>query len=162
MNEIFKDIVGYEGSYQISNLGNVKSIKFKKEKILKAPMNTGYRVVCLSLNNKNKVLYVHQLVAMAFLNHTPNGYNGLIVDHINNIKTDNRLENLQLISNRENTSKDRKGCTSKYTGVCWNKRNNKWLSQIIINGKTKYIGCFNCELEAHLEYQKELEMLKQS
>ena len=45
---------------------------------------------------------------MAFLNHKPNG-NKLVVDHINNVKTDNRLSNLQIITQRKNTSKDRTG-----------------------------------------------------
>jgi ribosomal protein L15E len=72
---------------------------------------------------------------MAFLNHTPCGYK-IVVDHIdNNIKTDNRLENLQLITQRENVSKDIKNTSSKYIGVCWHKKAKKWRSSIQINGK---------------------------
>ena len=155
--EIWKDVPGYEGYYQVSDLGNVKSIKFNKEKILKPRIDShGYLRVDLFYKGKRKTIKVHQLVAMAFLNHTPDGYNGLIVDHKDNDKLNNRLSNLQLISARENSSKDKKGFTSKYTGVCWSKASNKWLSKITVNGKSKHIGYFKCELAAAAEYQKKL------
>lgn len=66
--EIWKDIVGYEGLYQISNLGNVKSFKHKKPIILNsAPQKTGYRIVQLVKNKKYKTHLIHRLVAEAFL-----------------------------------------------------------------------------------------------
>jgi hypothetical protein len=102
---------------------------------------------------------VHQLVAMAFLNHTPCGMN-LVVDHINSNKLDNRVENLQLITQRENSSKDIKNKTSKYTGVSWCKHRGKWLSQIYLNKKTYNLGRFNCELSAHLAYINKLKQIK--
>ena len=159
--EIFKDIKGYEGLYQISNLGNVKSLERLndrgnklKEKILKAGLTSGYLLVTLSKNVKQKSYRVHQLVAITFLNHTPNWYK-IVVDHKNAIKTDNRLENLQLITFRENLSKDKKG-SSKYTGVSWNKLNKNWVAQITINNERIYLGSFTCQIEAHNEYQKAL------
>jgi len=159
MKEIYKDIEGYEG-YQVSDLGNVKSFKGKKEKVLKSGVNgRGYLNVNLSKNGKTKNFSVHQLVAMAFLNHVPNGNKGLVCDHIDNDKLNNRLDNLQLISQRLNLSKDKKNCSSSYTGVCWHKRDNKWLSSITINGKLKHLGCFTNELDAHNEYQKALNNL---
>ena len=159
MKEIFKDIPNYEGMYQISDLGRLKSLKFNKERILKpAVCVNGYLFVVLCREGKLKTIKVHKLVAMAFLNHTPDRYNGLIVDHINCDKLNNRLSNLQLINQRENTSKDRKG-TSKYTGVSWYKTSNKWISQIIINGKKKHLGYFKCELEASAAYQSKLKEL---
>ena len=159
MLEIWKDISGYDGYYQISNLGRVKSLRFNKSKILKQRLNTaGY--LCIGLSNKSKSLRysIHQLVAIGFLNHKPNGFK-LVVDHINNIKTDNRVENLQIITNRENCSKDKKEGTSKYVGVCLYNKNNKWRSKIYINGKRKHLGMFNTELEAHLAYQNALKEL---
>ncbi len=160
MREIYKDIPNYEGHYQVSNLGNVKSIKFKNEKVLKgAIMNTGYRVVNLSLNNKSKVWQVHQLVSMAFLNHKPNGHK-LVVDHIDNNPLNNNLKNIQVITQRKNLSKDKKELSSKYTGVSWNKNAKKWVAMIRIKDKHKYLGLFEYEYDAYLSYQKEMKMLK--
>ena len=154
--EIFKDIPGYEGIYQVSNLGRVKSLKYNKEKLLKPPVNNkGYYTVLLCCEGKVKNFKIHQLVAMAFLNHTPDGYK-LVVDHKDNDKLNNRLSNLQLVTVRHNVSKDRKGGTSKYIGVHWNENSNKWKSEIRINGKQKYLGLFKCELSAHHAYQKAL------
>lgn len=165
--EIWKDIPNYEGTYQVSNLGRVKSLeriikgkndsfKLIKEKIRKnCNDGKGYLSIIICLNYKIKRFNIHQLVAMAFLGHEPCGHK-LVVDHINGIKTDNRVENLQIITQRENLSKDKKGYTSKYTGVSWAKNINKWVSQIEINGIKMCLGNFNTELEAHLVYQEKL------
>tara|TARA_R100000544_G_scaffold25671_1_gene13083 strand:+ start:212 stop:715 length:504 start_codon:yes stop_codon:yes gene_type:complete len=159
MKEIFKDIKGYEGLYQVSNLGNVKSLKRKhvtKDKLLSPCMaNNGYLKVNLTKNGIYKNNSIHQLIAITFLNHVPNGRN-IIVDHIDNNPLNNNLENLQLITQRENVSKDRVNCSSRYTGVCWHKSLNKWVSSITINGKRKHLGYFNTEIEASNEYQKAL------
>lgn len=153
--EIYKDIIGYEGIYQVSNLGNVKSIKLSKEKILKPGVSGGYYLtVALCKDGKPKTKTVHQLVAEAFLNHKADGYK-LVVDHINNIKTDNRVENLQLITHRYNCSKDRKG-SSIYDGVHLEKSTSKWRARIQINGEKKNLGYFNCEFHAHIAYKKAL------
>jgi hypothetical protein len=158
IEEIWKDIPGYEGIYQVSDLGNVKSLRFNKEKILKPGVNgSGYYTVVLC-KGKRKTKKVHKLVAMAFLNHNPDGYK-LVVDHKDNDKLNNILSNLQLISQRENSSKDKKG-TSKHTGVSWDKERNKWKSSISINGKLKNLGRFNCELAAHHAYEKKLDEIK--
>jgi hypothetical protein len=139
MKEIFKDIPNYEGIYQVSNLGRVKSLKLNKEKILKLSIDgQGYLKVNLFDEGRRSTKNVHQLVAIVYLNHMPCG-SKIVVDHINCDKLNNRLENLQLISQRENLSKDKKG-SSKYTGVSWHKQKSKWQSQIIINGKYKYLG----------------------
>lgn len=157
--EEFRDIPGFEG-YQVSNLGRVKSFKNKKEVILSNSKNCkGYYKIILRKNNKNYYKGIHQLIAIAFLNHIPNG-NKLVVDHKNNIKTDNRLENLQIITNRENSSKDVKNKTSKYTGVYWYKSRSKWMASIGIEGKTKHLGLFTCELEASIAYQNKLKEIQ--
>jgi len=161
--EIWKDIKDYEGLYKVSNLGRVKSLKFGKERILSAATNaSGYSLVALYKDGKTKAITVHQLVSMAFLSHKPCGYK-LVVDHINTFKTDNRLQNLQLITHRENLSKDKRWSskyTSKYTGVFWYKPTQKWRAQIRINGKIKYLGSFKSELEASEAYQSKLETIK--
>tara|TARA_R110001606_G_scaffold354624_2_gene505338 strand:+ start:150 stop:635 length:486 start_codon:yes stop_codon:yes gene_type:complete len=159
MIEEFKDIEGYEGLYQVSNLGNVKSLKFKKERILKGTViDTGYLNVSLRKDGIRVVKKIHQLVAIAFLGHEPNGYK-TVVDHINNNPLNNTLDNLQLITHRENLSKDKKGCSSDYTGVGWHKGAKKWHAQIYIKGKVKHLGLFTDELEAAESYIIELQKL---
>ena len=165
--EIWKEVRGYE-DYEVSNLGRVKSLariittvrgsRSYKEKISKQTLgNRSYLVVSLSKNGKCKTRCIHQLVAESFLGHIPNGYKA-IVDHVDNNPLNNNLNNLQIISQRENSSKDRKG-SSKYTGVCWHKNNKKWKAGIKINGKTKNLGYFTGELKAAEAYQTALKEL---
>ena len=166
IEEIWKDIVGYESLYQVSNLGNVKSLpkeqrctngyRVTKEKILKQSIDgRGYFNVVLYKNRTPKTTTIHKLVAITFLNHKTDGTTKLVVDHIDNNQKNNCLDNLQIITHRQNISKDRTGF-SKYTGVSWHKTRNKWVAQIKINGRLKYLGLFKCELVAHIAYQNKL------
>jgi hypothetical protein len=95
-------------------------------------------------------------VAQNFLNHIPNGFES-VVDHINRDKLDNKVSNLQVISQRENIVKDtdKENTSSKYIGVSYQKSRNLWTSRICINGKSKWIGRFKTEYEAHLAYENE-------
>jgi len=113
--ETWKPIKGYEGFYEFSNFHNIKSLSrvvkrknggfnISKERILKQTFNGGYYKVTLSLNGEVSSFGIHQLIAMEHLGHTVCGYE-LVVDHINEIKTDNRVENLQIITGIENTIK---------------------------------------------------------
>lgn len=165
--EIWKDVIGYEGLYQVSNLGNVKSLSrvvlkkgkypfICKEKILKNGINSiGYSNVSICKDGKITTRTIHQLVAEAFLNHKPCGYK-LVVDHINKNQKDNRVENLQIITQRQNVSKLSGVFSSKYTGVSWHKIIKKWSVKIVINKNSIHLGYFKCELEAHQAYQDKL------
>ena len=103
--EEWRDIEGYEGLYQVSNLGRVKSLSYNhsgKEKIRKLRTNTkGYLDVILYKDNKGKHYRVNRLVALAFVfNDDPE--HKTQVNHINEIKTDNRACNLNWMSLKEN------------------------------------------------------------
>tara|TARA_R110000822_G_scaffold10142_4_gene38597 strand:- start:549 stop:1061 length:513 start_codon:yes stop_codon:yes gene_type:complete len=156
--EVWKNIPSFK-NYQVSNLGNVRSLNYRKTgktKVLIKSLNSrGRYSVNLYKNNKMySGLNISVLVAKAFLNHKPNG-GMVVVDHINNIKKNDNLYNLQVITQRENSTKDRKG-TSKYVGVYWNKSSSKWQSTIYINGKYKYLGIYKSEQKASQAYQNEL------
>lgn len=100
MNEIWKDIEEYEGIYQVSNLGRVKSLKFGKEKIIKGRNNSmGYLYVALCKEGKIKYFRVHRLVASAFI---PNSNNLFEVNHKDENPLNNRIDNLEWCDRKYN------------------------------------------------------------
>lgn len=103
MIERWMAIKGYEGLYEISNLGNVRSLWFGKRKILKQKKGkNGYYSVTLCKNGiKKKEFLVHRLVVISFLGPIPEGY---VVNHLNENKLDNRLSNLEICTQKENTN----------------------------------------------------------
>lgn len=152
--EIWKTIDGFE-DYQISSFGRVKSFKFGKEKILKPSFDTdGYLKVNLHSNSKKITKKIHKLISYAFLNDFYG--NKLVVDHIDNNPINNNLNNLRLITNRENVSKDAPNKYTKYTGVSFHLRKNKFKSTIYINGKNKHLGYFENPIDAHNAYINKL------
>lgn len=159
--EIWKDVMGYEDLYQISNHGNIRSkdrttiIGNKKRnypgiKIKIATNDAGYKHCLLHKNGIRKHILIHRLVYQAF-----NGEldDTLVIDHIDNIKSNNYYKNLQQITQRENVSKDtwRNGTTSKYAGVSFIS-NNKWKSTIQFGNKLFHIGIFETEIHASNAY----------
>lgn len=159
MEEIYKDVIGYEGLYQVSNLGNVKSFKYGKEKQIKLYKNTnGYLRVNLRINGIQKTRIVHQLVAESFLNYRRCGFE-LVVNHIDFEKTNNKLDNLEIVTQRENANFKHIKSSSAYVGVSWNKNVSKWQSSIRIKNKSKYLGLFINETDASDAYQKALSLL---
>jgi len=123
MKEIFRDIKGYEGLYQISNLGRIWSVPRKRKcdnqsignKFLKPRQDkkTGYLKVALYKNGKAKVFYVHRLVALHFI---PNPSNLPQINHKDGDKTNNSINNLEWVTASQNI-KD----SFKKGRIVWNK-----------------------------------------
>ena len=154
--EIWKDIIGFEKIYQVSSFGNIISLKFGKEKKLQKIIDSkGYYQIKLYKNKKAYTKKIHQLVAISFLNHIPNKHI-LVVNHKDFNTLNNNVDNLEIVTQRENTSFKHIKYSSQYTGVSWNKRNKKWGASIRINGKSKHLGLFMREYDAYLAYEKEL------
>lgn len=154
LEEEWRDIPGYSGDYQVSNLGRVRSYKRLVPIIMSTKTKEGfYEKVSLYKKGVLKVYLVHQLVAMAFLNHIPNGHT-LVVDHIDNNMKNNNLYNLQVITVRENSSKDKRDKSSPFTGVT--KRNNRYEAHIHTKKGFIYLGTFDSEKEASTYYKNAL------
>lgn len=119
--EIWLPIEGYEGLYEVSDMGNVRSLNYNKTgetKILRPAMTRfGYLQVSLWKDGKRKMVKVHRLVATAFV---PNMFGDDYVNHINEVKTDNRADNLMWCTHKENNN--------------WGTRNQR-VSEKNTNGK---------------------------
>lgn len=109
--EVWKPIVGYEGLYEVSNYGRIKSLpncRRKTERLMSLDINNqhGYVQVHLSKNGKSRTHRVHKIVMEAFTDYRSQGYkSGYGIDHIDGDKTNNRLDNLQILSNADNVRK---------------------------------------------------------
>lgn len=158
-NEIWIDVLGYDGIYEVSNLGNVKSLNYNhtgKAKFLSLCKDSvGYLTVRLYINAKGKTYKVHKLVAQAFLNHTPCGYN-IVVNHKDFNKLNNRVDNLEVVTQRENSNLKHLKSKSNYVGVTWQESCKRWQARITINTKRIYLGVFKNEYDAHMAYQNKL------
>ena len=162
VEEIWKDIVGFEGLYKISNYGNINSCKryvphsrfiqkLVPEKILSLGKDKdGYLMAILCRDATKKTVKVHRLVADAFLEKTKDKN---IVNHIDSKKSNNFFQNLEWVSNLENSCHSRLKITtsSNYVGVSFNKRDKVFRAKIRHNGKVIYLGHFKNEEDAYNE-----------
>lgn len=149
--EEFKIIEGYEG-YSVSNLGNVKNNITGRFLVL-IPNVNGYYRVHLRKDGKRKTIVIHKLIAKAFI---PNPENKPYIDHINNNKSDNTIENLRWCTRQEN-GRNRvlnSNSTSGIKGVSYDKNFNKWKAYVQANGKRQHLGLFNTLEEAKIARQK--------
>lgn len=139
--EKWKPVQGYEGLYEVSDLGNVKSLvpwHGTNERLLSPGKTKGHLMVILSKNKEQKHHFVHRLVYEAFNGPIPEE---LQVNHINEVKSDNRLCNLNLMTNKENCN--------------WGKKNEPlWKPVIAYDKKT---GNFVKRFKSLTEAEKWLE-----
>lgn len=158
--EIWKSIEGYEGLYEVSNFGRVKSLgstliitsklgkqytKSFPEKILKSVMQTKYLGVNLYKFGDMKSRKIHKLVANAFI---PNTDNKPYINHKDSNKLNNHVDNLEWVTPLENNYHSRLAMDTKTKYPCITKMWNKYRVRTTLNGKRKYIGLFSTEQEA--------------
>lgn len=159
MNNIeeWRCIIGYNGNYEISNFGGIRSCFNGVERNLKYLLNSiGYYTCGLSNNGKTKSLYIHRLVAIHFIS---NPESKRTVNHIDGNRLNNKVDNLEWNTDRENNCHRiiGKNKASKFVGVYLDK-NNHWYSQIYFNGKNKHLGYFQNEQDAYqarVNFEKE-------
>lgn len=161
---------GLETNVEITRCGRVRrvpkdwiKIKYYKDvyevDLANLTKSRGYIVLGVNIkNSKPRVLGVHQMVASVYLNHTINGYS-LVVDHINSDRINNHVDNLRIITQRENASKEVTIKSGLPTGVAYNKKNKKYVTTIYIKGRSRHLGYhFNLE-EASKAYGDALNSL---
>lgn len=145
INEIWKDITSYEGLYQVSNLGRVKSIKHAI-KIRKLVENKGYLYVVLYKNNIGKTFAAHRLVASEFILNTENKPE---VNHIDGKRDNNLLNNLEWVTRSENTLHSFRflGRKAQWTGVT-GKRHHGSKSILQKSKSGDFIKEWDCQRDA--------------
>jgi hypothetical protein len=87
-----------------------------------------------------------------------------IINHINHIRNDNRIDNLEVVTHKQNCQYllKKQGTSSQYKGVNWHKQNNKWQARIRIDGKKKHLGCFVNEIDAAKAYNEKAKYLNEN
>lgn len=169
-DEIWKDIKGYEGLYQVSNLGRVKSLERRSHKLstggvrvykaaIKKPetMKLDYKRIHLYKNGKLRKWLVHRLVAEMFLDAPVEPIEKMHVNHINGVPSDNRVENLEWVTPNENCKHRSYALNRKPRGVY--KVRSRWKAEIVYDQKKVNIGTFDNKSEAYKEfYNKYIEL----
>jgi len=163
MEEIWKKLRVCE-DYSVSSFGRIRRDEKRrkgkngtyglvKEKILKLNPNTrGYLQVCLSVDKERKTFLVHRLVVDTFITPIIGSTTLMTVDHINQVKTDNKLENLRYLPHRENCIHSTKR-TNLPTGVY--ETGKRYAARIKRNGKSYAIGSYKTAESASKAYQRE-------
>jgi hypothetical protein len=166
--EIWKEVKDYEGIYEVSNNGIIRSLDrcvgkrnyFVKGRIMKQHiLDTGYSSTGLSKDSITTTRLIHQIVAESFLNHNRCGFE-FVVNHIDFNKLNNSVDNLEVVTQRENANRKHLKSSSTYTGVVFNKVRKNWTSTISVGKKNYYLGTFSSELEASICYNEQLRLIE--
>lgn len=148
--ENWKAVVGYEGIYEVSDMGRVRALdrvdhsghKRNGRILVLGSTPQGYAVVRLTKEGVQHSYSVHQVVMYAFV-----GVKNLTIDHRNTIRNDNTLSNLRYCTPRENQTFDnvrrKNPATSPYPGVGFHKSTGKWRARTFHEGKSIWIGVFD-------------------
>jgi hypothetical protein len=151
--EVWKDVIGYEGYYQASNLGRIKSTgksrNIDKWKFLKTDSKSErYVKIALYKNGKRKDMLLHRIIAKLFVHEYSEE---LVVNHKDRNTYNNNSSNLEWVTQRDNVIYTRINQTnsSKHIGVSWSFKSKKWMSYITINKKRKHLGFFEKEEDAN-------------
>lgn len=156
-NEIWVS-VPFDMDYEVSSLGRIKSYKRNKEKLLSPHKNIkGYMYINLCVNKKRLVITVHRLMALAFFG--VNTDHNTVVDHIDGNKSNNLLENLRIVSQRENASWERSH-RDLPMGVYRTKSPGIYRVLCRFNDKVSYLGSFPTPELASEAYQNHIKSLQ--
>lgn len=163
--EIWKEVIGFSGIYEVSNTGKVRSIDRRivrsngRTTILKGKElnfsldKDGYRFIQFNVNNKRYIRKIHRLVYGSFIGKLEKG---LVIDHIDNDKNNNNVSNLQQITNRLNVSKDSKKKYNLPTCVYKNSKGGSFRTNFQVDNINIYIGTFKTIEDADHAYKKAL------
>lgn len=149
--QCWKDIPGFEGKYQVSNTGRIRSLNYRrtgKTRVLKQATNKdGYKVIGLIKNGKYKTYFIHRLVALAFI---PNPNNYPMINHKDENKTNNTVENLEWMSHKDNCNY---GTRNKRVSEGMKGKNGKPILMFTLDGE--YIRRFDCAADANEYLEKD-------
>lgn len=149
--EELKELLEYDENTGIFTWKISTNFKIKIGDIAGSLQIRGYRQITI---NKKRYL-AHRLAWLYVYGEWSKGQ----IDHINGIRDDNRIENLRVVTPRENNQNQKCHRDGKLVGATYSKSSKKWQAAIRVKGKLKHLGCYNTELEAHEAYLKFLNNL---
>ncbi|MGL5689760.1 MAG: hypothetical protein ACRDD8_02975 [Bacteroidales bacterium] len=165
VKRVSMSFLGFSG-YEITEFGEIISYKRRTPAYLKTKEDKDgyYELMLVSDSGERKCLRVHRLVALCFLD-TENilDVSKYVVNHKDKNVKNNHYSNLEFVSNRENVNHGNltREYTSKYPGVYFSKKSNKWTAETTVCGRKFFIGYFNSEDEAAFNYVSILNILNQ-
>lgn len=152
--EIWVLVADTKEKYSVSSFGNILN-NFNNTLIKKHIDKHGYEAVGLLIDGRFKTVKVHSIVAKNFIDASYRE-KGLVVNHIDFNRKNNKLNNIEVVSIRDNSNKKHLKSTSEYVGVHWDNGTKKWKSTITIGRVKKHLGYYDNEKSAFIAYQDAL------
>ena len=149
MDEVWKDVLGFEGKYQVSNIGRCRSLLFGRTRMKKpCDRGSGYQTIKFHEDGKSKHWQLHRAVAEAFIRPI---LSGEVVNHKDMNPSNNNVENLEIVSVRENVNHGKKNTGIQKLGAR-KTDGGKYTSSIRVYGKLIHLGTFDTKDEAQQAY----------